>query len=117
MDRIYSGVNVISCSVPTASFRLLLMQCAPANPQGFSGTKEITLPTSSGDILRMGSLDVDSASIVLLDIWHSALKEVLDMDSSVTVPFWRNNSEQAAIENRLTEFELSELNGHGPYTY
>lgn len=110
MDRIYSGVNVISCSIPATSFRLLLMQCAPPNPQGFSGSKEITLPASSGDILRMGSLDVDSANIVLLDIWHSALKEILDMDSCVTIPFWRNDSEQAAIESRLTEFEISESN-------
>lgn len=116
MDRIYSGVKVISCSVPASSFHLFLMQCAPATPQGLSGPKEVTLPTSSGDILRMGSLDVDSSNIVLIDIWHSALKEVLDSTSCVTVPFWRNDSERAAIESRLTEFEISESNEPAPRT-
>ena len=67
--------------------------------------------------MRIGSLDVDSSIIVLLDIWHSALKEVLDVASHVTIPFWRNDSEHAAIECRLTEFEISESNGLAARTH
>lgn len=88
-----------------------MQQCAPptpSSPEGFSGPKEVTLPTSPGDVLQAGSLDIVSCNIVLLDIWHSALMDVFDEGNSQPVPFWRNNSAQATIETRLMEFETSE---------
>lgn len=116
MDRIFSGANVRSSCVPASSFQLFLMQCAPPNPEGSSASKEITLPTSPGDMLRAGSLDVVSCNILLLDIWHSALMDIFDDSSAPPIPFWRHDSPHAAIECRLLEFEMSKWNGASSQT-
>lgn len=117
MDRIFSGASVRSSCVPASSFQLFLMPCAPPNPQGSSSSRDITLPISPGDMVRAESLDIISCNIVLLDIWHSALMEAFDEDSSAPVLFWRHDSAHATIETRLMEFEISECNGTGPRSH
>ncbi|KAK5045937.1 hypothetical protein LTR84_008723 [Exophiala bonariae] len=110
MDRIFSSADVRSPCVPASSFQLFLMQCAPSNPDGSIASREITLPTSPGDMLRTESLDVISCNIVLLDIWHNAVMEVSGDSKAPPIPFWRHDSAHAAIESRLMEFEMSGWN-------
>jgi hypothetical protein len=107
MDRHFSSASLRSSCIPASSFQLFLMHCARPNPAGSPASEEVTLPTLPGDMLRAGSLDVVSCNIVLLDIWHSALMDIFDDDSSAPVPFWRHDSTHAAIESRLMEFEMS----------
>ena len=84
------------------------MPCGPPNPQGLSASTDMTLPTSPGDMLRAGTLDVISLNIVLLDIWHASLMDMFEDSSSALIPFWRHDSMHVAIEDRLMEFEMSQ---------
>ncbi len=111
MDRVFSGASVRPYCVPASQFQLFLVQGGLLNVEGAHGPQDLTLPTSPGDMLRVGSLDLVACNIVLLDIWHSAIMDGFSEDLPPPTPFWRNDSAQATIETRLLEFEMSKSTG------